>query len=51
MKKKTRAEWADLVVGVAVIGLCLGFYAFTNATHVRGPSGGIAAAGFPLSRR
>jgi hypothetical protein len=47
LKRKTSAEWADFVVGIAVIGLGLGFYAFTNATHTHNTRNlPVAAAGF-----
>jgi hypothetical protein len=52
MQQKTKAEWADAVAAVAVIGLCLGFYIFANAVHV--PESGnlpVATAGFSGARR
>jgi hypothetical protein len=51
MKRKTSAEWADLIAAMAVIGLGLGFYAFTSATHLQSsPKLPVAAAGFKIGR-
>ena len=51
VKQKTSAEWADLIAALAVIGLGLGFYAFTNATHLdTSPDLPVTSAGFKIGR-